>query len=204
MSTEFSDERFDSHISKTKNGVPKWFDSKSPYGYVIGDAISACIKCIRRDDFRAATFWAHQVAISGQDAEEFLWNTLAIHAIEDVGLSCPDLIVLVEMCRLLYFRLPPQNEARFMIVFFVVRRMCQVSKSRAVDDGYTMMAQTLRKSRDLPEIPDIAFDLHTRKGKQLGRGLKHYVEEASAADNEDMSVRDVEAHKWMRRIAGIE
>ena len=31
----------------------------------------------------------------------------------------------------------------------------------------------------VPEIPDIAFDKHTTRGKKMGRGSEHFLNEAS-------------------------
>lgn len=193
-------ERFDAKIEKTFLGTPKWFDSYSPYGYVIGDALSACIKEVRRNNFRDATFWAHQVAISGEDAEKFLWDTLFIHSIEDIGLANSEMVKTVEVCRNRYFNLPSQHEARFMTIFFIIRLMCLSKKSRSINNGYSMMTQKLRDIKEIiPKIPDFAYDLHTRKGKEMGRGHEHYLNEASILINEDKSCIDEDALKWINQ-----
>ncbi len=103
-------EKFDATIVMGGKRGPNWFKSTSPYGYNIAECISAAVKEIRRSNEEMAIFWAHQVAISGQAAEKFIWEILRVHCIEDIGLANPQAINVVTDVMRLYFDLPNIDE----------------------------------------------------------------------------------------------
>jgi replication-associated recombination protein RarA len=70
------------------------------------------------------------------------------------------------------------GEARLM-VGNVIRIMCRSPKSRA--GRHFAAAIGLRSMLEgyAPEIPDYALDVHTMKGKAMGRGLDHFRTEGA-------------------------
>jgi replication-associated recombination protein RarA len=70
------------------------------------------------------------------------------------------------------------GEARLM-VGSAIRAMCRSPKSRA--GCHRAAAISLRSMLEdfAPEIPDWALDMHTMKGKAMGRGLDHFREEGA-------------------------
>jgi replication-associated recombination protein RarA len=70
------------------------------------------------------------------------------------------------------------GEARLM-VGNAIRAMCRSPKSRA--GCHFAAAIGLRSMLEgyAPEIPDWALDMHTMKGKAMGRGLDHFREEGA-------------------------
>jgi cytoplasmic iron level regulating protein YaaA (DUF328/UPF0246 family) len=55
-----------------------------------------------------------------------------------------------------------------------------VRKDRSSDELINWIKQT----DTLPEIPDYAIDMHTKRGKEMGRDLKHFYDEASKVSPE--------------------
>ena len=35
-----------------------------------------------------------------------------------------------------------------------------------------------------PQIPDVAYDMHTKRGQEMGRGLEHFLKEGALVENE--------------------
>jgi hypothetical protein len=65
--------------------------------------------------------------------------------------------------------------------------MAEIGK-RGVDSKECMRMIELVKKRDKNElvgIPDYALDKHTSRGKKMGRGLKHFIEEGAKLNNTD-------------------
>jgi hypothetical protein len=62
-----------------------------------------------------------------------------------------------------------------------------------------MLMTNVRGER--PHIPDVALDMHTERGRKMGRGLAHFLGEGALVENErpgrDTSYRD-------RLLAAIE
>ena len=47
-----------------------------------------------------------------------------------------------------------------------------------------MHGATQRRGRRQPDIPDFALDMHTQKGREMGRDFKHFLAEGSRVENE--------------------
>jgi len=170
-------ERFDANIvMKPGARRPNWHESTSPYGYVIGEAISAMGKEIRRENLYEAVFWAHQVAISGSAAEDFLWERLRVVAVEDCGPANPIALVAVDSAFRLYMDLPAHWDERFQVVSYAVACLCDSEKTHLSNAIFSEMVCRLRDDGQRLSIPDYALDLHTRKGKSLGRDWLQFLE----------------------------
>lgn len=178
--SELKPERFDAQI-KINPGArrPNWHESLSPYGYILGEVVSAMGKEIRRGNEFEAAYWAHQLAISGSQAEAFLWERLRMISVEDIGLASIDLITVVSDLKDLYFSLPEYHEDRFTVATHAVVCLSRQPKCRMSLEMYLAMSQQLRRDELRLDVPDYAIDFHTRRGKAMGRGAYHYLTEGS-------------------------
>ena len=71
------------------------------------------------------------------------------------------------------------NEAdRAMFFVHAIRYLCQSEKDRSSDLLKNIVIKNFAMGY-VPEIPDIAFDKHTTRGKKMGRGSEHFLNEAS-------------------------
>ena len=189
-------EKFDANlISGGKRGI-NWFKSSSPYGYNIAACISAVVKEIRRGHEEKAIFWAHQIAISGVQAEKFLWEILRVHSIEDCGIANPSAICVINNTMQLYFDLPERDDRRYATLAFAVIYLTRSKKTRYSNDLFEKMKRQLRGGDLRYQIPDYAIDLHLPEGREMGRGHLHYLLEASLLVNEDETLSK-EAKKWL-------
>lgn len=173
-----------------------WFKSTSPYGYNIAACVSALVKEVRRGNEKEAIFWAHQVAISGIQAERFLWEILRVHSIEECGIANPSAICVVTDVMQLYFDLPEREDRRYAMLAFAVVYLARSKKTRYSNELFAQMKCRLRDGTLHMEIPDYAIDLHLPEGRQIGRGHLHYLLEAAALTNEDDSFPK-ETREWL-------
>jgi hypothetical protein len=70
------------------------------------------------------------------------------------------------------------GEARLM-VGNAIRMMCRSPKSRAGCHFAAAIGLRSKLEDFAPEYPDYALDMHTLKGKAMGRGLDHFREEGA-------------------------
>lgn len=195
-------EKFDaSLVSGGKRGI-NWFKSTSPYGYNIAACISALVKEMRRGNEMNSIFWGHQVAISGAQAEKFLWEILRVHSIEECGVANSTAICIVTDTMQLYFDLPERDDRRYATLAFIIVYLARSKKTRYSNDLFSQMKFQLREGSLRPEIPDYAVDFHLPEGRQIGRDYLHYLLEASLLTNEDDSFSKAPREwliEWARR-----
>ena len=65
--------------------------------------------------------------------------------------------------------------------------LCRAKKSRLIDHFQIVHFRT-HQEKPKKEIPEFAFDKHTRKGKKNGNGIEHFFEVGAVLEN----VGDVE------------
>lgn len=167
---------------------------KSPGGFVNGDVSSAMQKAIRRGDVEGALFWATEFEIGGYG--NYVWERLRIIASEDVGLADPEVVILT---RTLYEnweqRVDKEKKAAkaghpipresVQFILHAVWALALAKKHRGVDHAVMVFYHSDRSK--IPTcangIPDHVYDMHTAKGKQMGRGVRHFIEVSSKLVN---------------------
>ena len=65
-----------------------------------------------------------------------------------------------------------------------VRLLVTSPKDRTTDEmtNWAMLVTNIRGDR--PQIPDVAHDMHTKRGQEMGRGLEHFLKEGALVENE--------------------
>lgn len=157
------------------------------------EVVSALQKAIRRCDEHLALWWAREILSVGW--HKYLWGRLAIIAIEDVGE--PNALTWVEIGRQAFYREAEYRAARgtdnpfdvqgaaACFLYRVVSNLARATKDRTADEFMcwaTEIADKLPSER--PEIPDYAFDNHTKKGRAMGRDEAQFYEEAGTVKNQ--------------------
>lgn len=158
------------------------YEIKTKKGYDFFQVASAFQKSIRRCDEEQSTFWGIELYESGY--QSYAWKRMVIMASEDVGLGDPDVIVKIMALKQSYDFLSSKNERSLperLPFMQAVLLLTRCMKSRYVDHAITYYWQT-HKDKFL-EMPDYAYDMHTRKGKAMGRGLKYFYEESVKTNN---------------------
>lgn len=162
-------------------------------GYVVYEVVSALQKDIRRGHWETAFFWAIELIDSGLPYWAF--KRLRVTAMEDVGMAAvPDVMFALkclDLCQEWFnewwkaekkankeggdgentasrsWELPLVN---------AIYTLCRASKTRFADHFKTAIYGRRAKGWH-PPIPDYALDKHTHRGKALGRGVDHFVDE---------------------------
>lgn len=179
------EEIFSAKITMKKEGIA-WNQSFSPYDYKLSEVRSALFKEIRRGKEEMASFWAYQLMISGDEVEKFFWEELKIISIEDCGLANKKALIVISHAKDLYYDLPPQSKARFMVGNYAVIYLARSKKTRYTTELFQIVRQRLHEESWRPEIPDYALDMHLPRARtELKRGLYHYLKEGAKLVNED-------------------
>ena len=176
----------------------------TPHGHDFGEAASALQKSIRRSLDDEAVYWAAQLDLGGYP--HYVWRRLYVIASEDIGMAEPEAIVQVRALHSAWRELKENdkkgsqqaNMRLFMAQAVMV--LARARKSRLINDA-TQHWNDGEDHHFRREVPDYALDMHTKRGRQLGRGLKHFFDESSRlvdpGTGEDVTRRDDE---YERRV----
>lgn len=160
----------------------KYFD---PYANILtknnyhaDELISGLQKLIRRGEIKPAAAVAYELYITSLQLEEMLWKRLLVISVEDVGMGNPQAAMMVhhlfEMRK--NFTYPYGDRAMFFI--HAIRYLCESEKDRSSDHLLNIIKKESENGLAI-ELPDYVYDMHTRKGQEMGRDIWHFLEEAS-------------------------
>ena len=113
-------------------------------------------------------------------------------AAEPIGLAIERLI---DAPVALVFKLwtAPEHLARWLgpkdFTAHAVRYLCACKKDRSSDEMLNWVKGGMAAGELLPQIPDYAADMHTRRGQEMGRGFEPFLTEASRVQPE-LETRD--------------
>ena len=152
------------------------FGQTTPGGYRFGECVSALQKRIRAGDAREAAYWAVEIEACGAKPRKYLWNRLKVIVSEDIGPTVesnnlvPLIAALAENYHDAWTR---RNDSYRLFLMHAVTAMCAASKTRICDD----LAVCVYQQPERYEIPDNALDKHTARGRRMGRGVQHWLDE---------------------------
>jgi replication-associated recombination protein RarA len=146
-------------------------------GYLLSEVVSALQKEIRRGQLDNAVYWSAELDLSGYG--EYLWRRLRIITSEDVGPAWPDGPAVIDA---LYSWWQKHKSKRGgspeLFIVHAVILLCRSEKTRLVD--HVLTAHYVGHDDELRrEIPDYALDMHTARGREMGRGLDHFFDEGA-------------------------
>jgi hypothetical protein len=157
-------------------------------GYDAREVVSSLQKAIRRSDPDAAMYWAAELDRSGYG--NWAWTRLRVICSEDcgpgnVGLTA-DVAALNEMWK------HDRNRGKGGGLYFAhaVIALAVAQKSRVVDWALLHHYSDYVPRR---EVADEALDMHTLRGKRKGRGMQHFIDEASCLEPWTSSLDALEA-----------
>ena len=174
---------FSHHPNKRCKHLKKVLEGKTPAkkknmwtknGYNIYDVTSALIKCVRRGYEERALFWAFEMQ---ETNDWYLWRRLLALSAEDIGLGNPMAVVVVTSCHDAYYKVQDKGTGQLFLTEAVLY-MCRSPKNRLIDYACMTMNEKRKRGKKIP-IPDWAYDNHTLKGKNMGRGLDYFLTESS-------------------------
>jgi hypothetical protein len=65
-----------------------------------------------------------------------------------------------------------------------VRYLCQCTKDRSSDELLNWVKHAIETEGLSPVVPEYAIDMHTKAGRRLGRGERHFLEEGALVSPE--------------------
>lgn len=139
------------------------------------------------------------------ELEEFnptmLWNRLKIVACEDVGPANPIMPLLIDYLQKQYLSEKSKLAENIHKLFLInaVVCLCRSQKSRIADDLLNVVYSERAGDKFLP-IPDFALDMHTARGKAMGKGMDDFFTEGNKLENEAFSNPYIERAKELLKI----
>lgn len=151
----------------------------TPNGFSPYDLMSAMQKFIRRSMEKEALYCFYELEAAG--LYNVAQNRLAICVYEDCGIANPGLLNSIdnhiERMNKWY---SSKNGAWRLVLGNIILQACRGEKTRIAD--HFVCSQAARRVNgyvlDLDQYGDFVYDMHTRKGKAMGRGLDHFFAEA--------------------------
>jgi replication-associated recombination protein RarA len=172
-------------MSGPESGLPRdpWQSVSTRHGLKADEVISALQKEIRRGRTENAALLAYEMITTSPELEEKLWQRLSVISVEDVGqgdFMAPVLISSLDAMR----RRLPEGGDRGLFAVHAVRFLCSAEKDRSSDEMYAWLRLAVESGAAVAEIPEYAIDMHTRRGRELGRGEAHFYETAAIVAHE--------------------
>lgn len=167
------------------------YQVRTKNGYDFFEVSSAFQKSIRRCDEDQAMFWA--VELYESNYAKYVWKRMIVMASEDVGLAEPNLpaqIMALKESFDYFITNKDKHKADKLPFTHAVLLLVRAKKSRFIDLSISVHWGRHDELRQTMTIPDYAYDMHTRKGKSMGRGLEHFYAEGSLINNEGKVERE--------------
>lgn len=166
-------------MSSSDQKEDPWVNVRTRHGFQADEVISALQKEIRRGQVENAAALAYEMASTSPALETMMWQRLKVISVEDVGfgeLTAPALIDT--LCR---FResFAYGSGDRVLFAIHAVRYLSSCVKDRSSDEMSQWLRHGIEAGSIRPTIPDYALDMHTSRGSEMGRGRRHFLEEAS-------------------------
>lgn len=179
-----------------------WVNVRTLHDFHADEVISALQKEIRRGNAENAALLAYEMIITSRELEHYLWKRLLVISVEDVGFGNPQAAVLINslyQMRSVYDR---SEGDRLLFAIHAVRFLCACPKDRSTDEMINWIKHEVDEGDLRPNIPDYALDIHTERGRSMGRGLRHFWEEGARLAPE-MEGRDQTYRERIMRILDI-
>lgn len=150
------------------------YELRTKTGKPLDEVISALQKAIRRSDEELAGLCAVDLIQSGYS--RYLMKRLGVILFEDLGGNpylCAQYVATLEMIREWKKEL---HDEVYLLLLGLVLSFARAPKTRIVDNYTIVMKERVKEGY---EIPDVAVDKHTKRGKAMGRHWMHFIEEGS-------------------------
>ena len=178
------------------------FELKTKNGYDFYEVASSLQKSIRRGDTKIAGFFALELF---PKYSNYLWKRLVTISAEDCfGVITKEVMALYEGFQFINNGLSESKMKGRVFISKAVILLCNCKHSRDADiigcyiyDKRNGIAEEelmnylkeLDETRELPDVPDYAYDCHTLKGKKMGkRKGDFFKQEEEALSNRQPSL----------------
>lgn len=155
-----------------------WSEMKTRNGFAADEIISSLQKSIRRAKVEEACEFAYELYITSPQLLDKLWRRLLTISVEDIGFGNLNAALYVNALNQMRKDFPYDDGDQPMYFIHAIRILCASDKDRSSDYLKNIIIKGFAMGKK-PVIPDIALDKHTKRGKEMGRGSKHFFEEAA-------------------------
>lgn len=183
---------------KVQQPPDPWQRTTTEHGFAADEVISALQKCLRRGMLDNVLLLGWEMYLTSPEMEEMLWSRLCVIAVEDIGLGNPNAPILVETLYQQHKRYQRPSGDRFLFAAHAIRVLATSAKDRTSDDMVNWAKRSMELGENRPEIPDVALDMHTLRGQQMGRDYRFFMEEASRVVPE-INDKDQRYRDWIIR-----
>jgi hypothetical protein len=180
--------------------IPHW--STDPFagcttlhGLATDEVRSALHKHVRQGNIEQSVRAAMELARTDADHEEMLWQRLSVIAAEDIGLGDPTAITVVAALRDSARSFDIGSYERLEFAAQAAGFLATAPKDPIVGE---VMQVVLREDR-VPDIPDEALCIHTRRGQELGRTLHDWFVTGTRITPE-VEGRDTSWHEYLEEL----
>lgn len=173
-----------------------WQRTTTEHGLPADEVISALQKSIRRGLTDNALLLGWEMYLTSAEMEEMLWSRLSVISVEDVGLGNQTAPILVKSLFQMHKRHQRPQHDRFLFAAHAIRVMSGGQKDRTTDDMVNWAKNAMALGEVRPDIPDFALDMHTKRGQEIGRDYRWFVEQASRVSPE-MPNKDEHYRQWI-------
>ena len=147
----------------SRNGIP-------------GDELVSCLqKSIRRADHETACRAAYEMYITSEQFEDKMWRRLNAISVEDIGFGNPYAPSVVHTLDCIRKKFPYSDGDRPLFFVQAIRFLCAQKKERSSDCLKGIIQNEFYYGYKL-EIPDYAYDMHTGKGRAMGRDIVDFLD----------------------------
>jgi hypothetical protein len=167
-----------------QESLDPWTRVRTRHDLPADEVISALQKEIRRGKTENAALLAYEMLTTSPELEAKLWQRLLVISVEDIGWGDLNAPVIVNTLHQMHFNPGLLEGDRFLFAIHAVRLLCACQKDRSSSEMFSWLKAKVEKQGVTPEIPDYAIDMHTARGKQMGRGLKHFLEQGALVEPE--------------------
>ncbi len=181
---------------KVQQPPDPWQRTTTEHGFFADEVISALQKCTRRGMTDNVLLLGWEMFITSPEMEEMMWSRLCVMAVEDIGLGNPTAPILIETLYQQHKRYPRPAGDRFLFATHAIRVLTKSEKDRTSDDMVNWAKRSIELGDALPEIPDVALDMHTRRGQEMGRDYLFFMSEASKVIPE-IKDKDQKYREWI-------
>lgn len=161
-----------------------WVSIRTRSGLAADEVISALQKEIRRNNVENAALLANEMLTSSPELEAKLWQRLMVVSVEDIGWGDVQAPLLIHALHRMRQEFVPGSSERRLFALHAVRFLCRCAKDRSSDEMSSWIRRQVESGRLAPAIPDYALDMHTERGRRMGRDARHFYEEAARVSPE--------------------
>ena len=160
-----------------------WARITSRNGFSGDDLISMLQKSIRRGNAENAIRAAYEMYITSPQFEDKLWRRLMAISVEDIGFGDVNACVYVKTLNDIRKEFLYADGDRSLFFVQALRYLCKCKKERSSDHIKNYIMEEFAHGKTF-EVPEYAYDMHTAKGREMGRDVVHFLDEASKVSPE--------------------